>query len=116
MSRTETHSGLLKIIDKLDSETFDNYYLRIIKLDDKSFELDLNMFDNYIEYIEYELYEKYVISNKYVYKFLECNEVNDIDIIRYNDDGTIYFLTQFYNGGTCLNERLENLLNSDNTK
>lgn len=55
----------------------------------------------------------YVVTNKEVYRVVD-HHLNSYFIcnIQENTDGTYSYITQFYNGGTCLTEVLKNKLKS----
>ena len=55
----------------------------------------------------------YVVTNKEVYRVVDHHLNSDfICNIQENTDGTYSYITQFYNGGACLTEVLENELKS----
>lgn len=116
MSKTETHIGKFKIICSNDEDT------------KKYIKENLSEWWNIIEYKDgswdinetHGFYEKYWKKNipfdydviqvndkhwliKYE-KHKEFDESEPIEEISLNSDGTYDFLTQFYNGGTCLSE------------
>jgi hypothetical protein len=55
-------------------------------------------------------YDEYVSTPTELWKVIEDNELDgddDINNLTENEDGTISFVTRFYNGGACLTEMLE---------
>lgn len=66
---------------------------------------------SYEESIYDELDDKYVVLNHTLYE-IEKEELGDdyFCSLKRNKDGSIDFYTQFYNGGTYLNEMLEDEL------
>jgi hypothetical protein len=67
---------------------------------------------SYTESIYDELDDKYVVLNNTLYE-IEKEEIDGDDYfcnLKRNNDGSIDFYTQFYNGGTYLNEMLEDEL------
>lgn len=56
---------------------------------------------------------RYVVTNREVYRVIDHHLDSDfICNIQENTDGTYSYITQFYNGGTCLTEVLEEKLKS----
>ena len=54
--------------------------------------------------------DEYVIVGESVFKMIEHKETDDEDYfmnLTENSDGTISFHGQFYNGGTCFSEMIE---------
>jgi hypothetical protein len=109
MSQTETHFGKLKRV-KLNQPLVDWCKSRCAKA--KVFELPF-YYSTWIETI-HDLY-----PNRYffiedsdgieVWEAIEHigGDQDDIDILIPNQDGTISFVQQFDNGGTCLSECIE---------
>ena len=61
--------------------------------------------------------KKYFIHNESIYEVLEhlqSDEENYFMRLINNADGTITFIGQFYNGGTCFDEMLEEALDEHN--
>ena len=54
---------------------------------------------------------KYYFVDGSLYELIEHKKFeNDADFIQRNEDGTFTFYTEFYNGGTCLSEQIEYLI------
>lgn len=98
MSEDNRFKGKLKQLHQQENESFDDLCKRISNGEDDFFN------DNY---------EKYVLINDKLFEIVECEELDAYDNFCYlysNEDNTISFLTQYYNGGTCLSEMLESEL------
>ena len=106
MSYTELHTGKLIKVD-LGDLTLEEYCEKQCKENDKP----LSSFNkDYTEQFRDSFYEKFIILNDELYEFLEHEEHEDENYFMKlypNQDGTISFIGQFYNGGTCLSEMLE---------
>lgn len=61
----------------------------------------------FIDQISEDLSDKYIILNDQLYKFLKKEDITNISELHTNEDGTIDFIVQFYNGGAGLGEVLE---------
>ena len=58
-----------------------------------------------------ENYNKFYVVNGNIYETIEDKEVeDDASFLKDNGDGTYDYFMEFYNGGTCLSECLENEL------
>lgn len=103
MSSYETHKGVLK---KVDTDNIRQYLFDLTN--DKKF---LNENYNVSESIyENNLEDKYIVIKNCLYEWLkhECkyDEEDDFCDLKENQDKTISIHTQFYNGGTYLDEVL----------
>jgi hypothetical protein len=107
MSEVETHYGKLRKVVIGEKYTIEQW------CQEKCKEKDITELASYnhswIEQFMDEFYEKYFIVNEEVWEVIEHIESSesDVDIMIPNEDGTITFLQQFYNGGTCLSEVIE---------
>lgn len=66
--------------------------------------------DNYQELLLEEKYNQYIILDDKLFSIEELQEIDpykDYCHIQKNSDGRYFFETQFYNGGACLSEMLE---------
>jgi hypothetical protein len=106
MSEMNTHIGKLKLVDfgaKTKSEFISGYV--------QSHGLKIEPgYKNVEDLFLNECYEKFVVIGDLIYEILENKSMEsdcDINFLVPNADGTITFIEQFYNGGTCLNEALE---------
>ena len=107
MSSTETHFGKLRKVE-VKNYTLEQWCEHKCK-ENGNIELK-SYFDSWQEQMIDEYYEKYFIVNGEVWEAIEHIESEDgefIDIMIPNEDGTITFVQQFYNGGTCLSECIE---------
>ena len=103
MSQTETHCGKFKVL----AEGYDNI-LKYVK--EHNIE-NLFNFDFYIR-SESEYYD--ILDGYTLIEYIEHRKYGEDDnLVEFtkNEDGTINFLVQFYNGGCCLQEVLEDYKN-----
>ena len=104
MSCYETRRGKLKLVETNDVREF------LASKVNSGFEIDD---DDTITDIIYnnDLYEKYVYFNNRLYEWIEhkvkYDEEDDFCNLTENSDGTISVHVQFYNGGACLIDMLE---------
>ncbi len=106
MSQTETHLGKLRKIVFEEGQTLEEW------CEDKCKELEINEKESYntwYEELKDNYYEKYFLVKGEIWEAFEHQKLQeaDIDILTENEDGTLTFIQQFYNGGTCLSECLE---------
>jgi len=117
MSEYERHKGTIKRVFTdltpkefvlklvLDKEiTVPNYY----NLEDE---------DDFREFSNYELLKYgFVIHNNEIFSINNKEYEDEVDIFEYNlkDSDTIDYHFRFYNGGTCLEEKLEEVLEKIN--
>lgn len=108
MSQTERITGTLRKLDRKGVETTGDVKKRIWEATEtEPYSEDEWDFKDY--------WKKYVVAGNDVYEILykEDHEPDDCYCdLKYNPDNTIDFSTSFYNGGTCLNEMLEEALTS----
>ncbi|MBO6272559.1 hypothetical protein J6O48_07240 [bacterium] len=113
MSYTELHTGKFKIVAKNNAEI--KKYVEDNNLSNK---LSISKYNEW-----YINDEDYIIthirdSNEHVMiKFIEHIELDPDDYIaEFGKDNSdeVSFVCQFYNGGTCLNELIEDYLNVQN--
>lgn len=121
MSQTETHIGKLQIKHKdFSIEAFrqflsENEGLYVDDLEERLEDGDSVILVTQGDWRGVNLY---AYHNNTLYKFLEHKKLDDedIDITTPNGDGTIDFAYQFYNGGTCFTEMLEDGLSKIKNK
>lgn len=106
MSYTETHFGKLRKVET--SLTIENWCKNQCIL---AGETELaSYFETWEEQFRDTFSNKYFIINGQIWESIEHikgEEGEGIDIMIPNEDGTITFVMQFYNGGTCLSECIE---------
>lgn len=115
MSETETHIGKLRKVD-LQGLTVEQW------AEAKCRESGMTELSSYTNTWKEQLldhnnnYHKYFFYEGDVYEAFEHTEIEerDVDILTKNDDGTYNFVMQFYNGGTCLSEMIEDALKREN--
>jgi len=105
MSSTETHFGKLK---KVETDSIEGW------CKEKCFKkgvVELSSYNkDWQEQLLDEDYESVFIVNGEIWETIEHTEYSEDDdlcIFTKNEDGTVTFATQFYNGGTCLSEIIE---------
>ncbi len=106
MSHTETHFGKLR---KVETDlTVEDWCKNQCLLEGET-EL-ASYFETWEEQFRDTFYKKYFIADGEIWEVIEHVEGDDggdIDIVIPNEDGTVTFVMQFYNGGTCLSECIE---------
>ena len=109
MSYTETHFGKIRILTKNTKDTIkyikDNDLSKYYNIDDNQNNIDLTDENDTAHMLIYN-------NNKYVLlEFINHIEIKD-DFFKLisNDDNTYTFATQFYNGGCCLEELMEDYI------
>lgn len=106
MSQTETHFGKLR---KIKLEVSLEEWCKE-KCKEKGITKIHSYNTSWEEAFRDEFYDKYFIVDGHVWKsfdHIKSDGYEDIDVMISNDDGTITFVLQFYNGGTCLSECIE---------
>lgn len=106
MSRTELHKGILRKVER-NGLTLDELCEKICK------KLNIDYYEGYTWYrlLKGECSD-YVAHNGELY-YIEDEEFEEgtYSSITKNEDGTYSYIEEFWNGGTCLTERLEEKLN-----
>jgi len=108
MSRIETHFGKLRKVTFNEGCTIENWCKQ--KCQEKGINEIPSYHANWVEQFKDAYDEKYFIINDEIweaFEHVENDEFSDINIMNLNEDGTITFVQQFYNGGTCLTEIIE---------
>lgn len=112
MSYTEKHIGRVKILTKTTSDTL--AYLEKNPVEGITYDLKDGKIVNWdCDNEKYLFTKNYKNGEFYLLKFVyhrKLDEYEDIDYKQYNDDGTISFITEFYNGGCGFDEALGDLL------
>ena len=106
MSYTETHFGKLKKVELTTSlEEFCKEKCNEVGITELP-----SYSDDWKDEFRDRFYRKYFIIKEDVWEAVEHTEAEDgdMDIMIPNEDGTITFVMQFYNGVTCLSEMIEN--------
>lgn len=109
MSDMEFHSGKIRKIDNPDNLDIE----ALCELKAKEHGWEKSYHDCYVELINDEGYKKYVVAGDNLYEITDHKRgdgYDDINLLFPNGDGSLNFVTQFYNGGTCLSEMLERSL------
>lgn len=117
MSRTEKHIGKLVEVDfDRNGTTPEHFYKMLCEYHDYN-SLTVAKYREPYTYKSWEemyweeLWDKDNLyrANGKIYKLVEHTELEDDDIFKFwkNADGSISFVAEFYNGGTCLSEIIE---------
>jgi hypothetical protein len=135
MSDYEKHIGKLKIVDlsefNNDIEKFFESECRKMFVD-KTEDKIQKMYQNAVNYtyrrskgpwqylfegMWYDYHDeehKYYAVNGVVYELIEDKEVDGLCYLKHSGDGTFNYVTEFYNGDTCLYECIEHMLENLN--
>jgi hypothetical protein len=109
MSQTETHFGKLRIVVIDEGDTIEDWCREKCEEEGMN-ELD-SYYDNWLKQFRSEVIQKkYFIVGDEIWEVIEHiknDGFDDIDVMIPNEDGTITFVQQFYNGGTYLGEVIE---------
>lgn len=107
MSDTELHSGKLRLLEKIEGESLEQQCRRLwIENGKNDEEFD---FDEFF----YDMNRKYVKLKEQVWELFDHNKMDSGDSfckMTPSPDGSYSFITSFYNGGTYLEEMLEDAL------
>lgn len=107
MSEQETHLG--KLIPVTIESTVEEKCKELCKLHNINTQAVGVGYDSYKELLEDMLFDEYIFCNDILYK-IEDEELEDVGYYcksKLNPDKSISYVTSFYNGGTCLQEILE---------
>lgn len=111
MSEVELHTGKVWKVDisPLTVEEWCEQQCRERGIEKYSFH------DSYKEAFLDEGVEDYVIVDDEIYQYDNTcrNDYDGIDYLNRNEDGSYFYITEFYNGGTCLSERLEEMIKNE---
>jgi hypothetical protein len=107
MSETETHFGKLRKVVLNEGYTVEDWCRE--KCEDAGYDEIASYNESWVEQFRDTFHEKYFIVDDEIWEAVEHieNGDSDIDVMLPNEDGTITFVHQFYNGGTCLSEVIE---------
>lgn len=106
MSETEYHKGKLKRTSVFGDETLEEQCKRLCI--DNSYVFDERYHDSWKKCLQYEGHGKFIIVADHIFEIYDhTKDDEDFFIVEENPDGTYSFHGSFYNGGTCLNEMLE---------
>jgi hypothetical protein len=104
MSQEEIHIGKLrKIAIHSSVEEWAESKCKLDNIEKASYN------NNWLEQLRDSYYEKYFIVNGNIYEAFDHKEFDyeDIYYLKDNGDNTFDFVMKFYNGGTCLEECIE---------
>lgn len=110
MSEQERYSGRIRRIKNDYGLSLEELCYREIKKQRPDYVLDDN---GAVSYMRDELYEKYHIINGELYEVELLKEEDPYDAwsrVHKNGDGVYSFDVSYHNGGTCLNEMLEDAI------
>ena len=111
MSEQQTFKGKFVKVD-LDGKTLEEQ-CQLICNGLSYFGYNHPYYESWTDFLKYELNSDYFTVNNELYKYLEKKEIYNSDsYINIEKKGDIYsFTTSFYNGGTYLEEMIEEGLN-----
>lgn len=107
MSETERHIGRVRKVD-LKGLSIEEWCKA--KCEELGIEKLEKWYDTYEDALLIELWEKFVKVDGDLWEVIEDRQEDyyeDLSIIKLNEDGTLDYTIQFYNGRTCLSEMLE---------
>lgn len=108
MSEVVRHIGKVRKVDLKGLSIEEWCKAKCIEL---GIEKQKHWYNSYEETLQEEMWPtKFVKVNGDIWEIVEDREEEDyenLSIIRPNEDGTLNYILQFYNGGTCLSEMLE---------
>lgn len=111
MSESVVEIGKLKLVEKLENETLEEQCKRILESKFENYKLD-DYYDNYEEALRDKFYDDYYVFNGNLYN-LEYKTIESYCEIaegKIQSDGSIDFITAYYNGGACLSEMLDEVM------
>lgn len=111
MSRTEVHTGILKKVDTKGLSPEDWCRQQVLLIDPMREKYDFEKWSTILE--EYDNIGRYLVTATNVYEIYDTEHDSDFVDIRKNPNGTYFYSTQFYNGGTYLQEMLTEGLTED---
>ena len=115
MSEMEYHSGKLRKIPMKMDDSLEQQCRRIILELDPDLDLAYvsERYNSFEELMRDDYCQEYLVLNGRVYEILEHSQSDDDTFDVWQDENDIInFVGSFYNGGTCLNEMLEDSLKS----
>lgn len=112
MSDTELHIGKLVKVKKVnENETLEQVMVRLLLGSANLSQNKAELFEQ-LKYLDNN-YEKYFIFKNELYEAEDTEPVESGDAfceLSKNEDGSISYVTSFYNGGTCFTEMIEDEL------
>lgn len=111
MSDTELHRGkLVKVTKTHESESINEVCERILKENGININPEKSVIGQLIDNLQYE--KKYFIFKNELYQANneELDSYDSFCEMNINEDGSINYITSFYNGGTCFSEMIEHKL------
>lgn len=107
MSSVVHYKGTLKLIEKKDNETLEEFFNRVIEGP-----VDTWCYESLTEYVTYEMQDTYYIKGNDVYAVTreEMDPDNEFFFGTVREDGTIEYNVRYYNGGCSFDEALTDTL------
>lgn len=108
MSDMETHCGKLRKVQFAEGQTLEDWCK--VKCEELGCTEKESYNSTWREQLAEESRHKYFFTDDEVWEAVEHKKIDDdgdIYFLQPNPDGTITFVYRFYNGGTCLEECLE---------
>lgn len=109
MSEIELHTGILKKVNTKGLSPEDWCREQVLFIDPMREKYDFEKWSSILE--EYDNIGKYLVTATDVYEIYDTKHDGDFVDIHKNSNGTYSYRTQFYNGGTYLQEMLTDGLN-----
>ena len=112
MSQTETHVGRLMKVDKLDSTTPEEWCEEYCK-ENGCLSLD-QYYDTWEGYFNDEYSGEFITHKNDIYRIIKDTKCCGDDIFHAskNENGTIDYILNYYNGGCGFSEAIEEALDS----
>ena len=109
MSETEIHTGKLLLFD-LDNEGIKEYLLS--RLVEKGVDRDIECYPNIMTQLCDEGIDNILYTKGKLYKIVDTDHGDCYNVAKatLNEDGSIDYVAMFYNGGTYLEEVLQEAL------
>ena len=108
MSEQETIKGKIKKVD-LQGKTLEEWAKEYVCTNYTVLAIP-SVYNSWLEILLNVFHERfYLYNNETLFEFIEKTEIDDsyFCFIEDNKDGTYSFYTSYYNGGTCLQECLD---------
>lgn len=107
MSSVVHYKGTLKLIEKKDNETLEEFFHRVVEGN-----VDISCYESLTEYVTYEMQDTYYIKGNDVYAVTreEMDPDNEFFFGTVREDGTIEYNVRYYNGGCSFDDALAETL------
>ena len=96
--------------DDIKSSLYYNHFRGLTGIVQKMYASEVAIEIDPVIQLQEDFYDHYFVYDDKIYNIQDKELDDDICEAHKNEDGTIDYAVQFYNGGTCLSEMLENAL------